>query len=154
MAIGRTFEESLQKALRMTDPSVGGFEPCGFDDASVSDSELAKLLEVASDRRVYAISLAMQRAWSVDKIWGMTRIDRWFLYKLQRAWRCPQFLEPLGHGRSVFAHRKRRAHPAFAGISNMQRILSEYSPATLPAMSLLQAKEASFFFLSLSLLLL
>ena len=84
MAIGRTFEESLQKALRMTDPSVGGFEPCGFDDASVSDSELAKMLEVASDRRVYAISLAMQRAWSVDKIWGMTNIDRWFLYKLQR----------------------------------------------------------------------
>merc|ERR1711871_324029 len=69
MAIGRTFEESLQKALRMTDTAIKGFEPCGFEEegeGAISDEELQKLLEVASDRRIYAISLAMRRGWSVD----------------------------------------------------------------------------------------
>merc|ERR1719498_1776606 len=58
MAIGRTFEESLQKALRMTDPSVGGFEASGFN---VSSEEIDSYLSVASDQRIYALALALQR---------------------------------------------------------------------------------------------
>ena len=116
MAIGRTFEESLQKALRMTDPAVGGDEPRGVDGPdgdALTDEELERYLSVASDQRIYAIALAMRRGWSVEKIWGLTSIDRWFLYKLQR-------------------------------ISNMEKILNEYEPSTLPATTLLQAKKSGF----------
>jgi len=83
MAIGRTFEESLQKALRMTDMSIKGFEPNNFDP-DCSEEELNSYLSVASDRRIYAISLALARGYSVDKIHDLTSIDPWFLYKLKR----------------------------------------------------------------------
>jgi len=82
MAIGRTFEESLQKALRMTDTSVGGFDPSGYDVET--DEELETALSVASDRRIFALALALRRGWSVDRIHALTDIDMWFLYKLKR----------------------------------------------------------------------
>jgi len=111
MAIGRTFEESLQKALRMTDPSVGGFEPSGFEAAD--DEELERFLSVANDQRIYALALAMQKGASVDHIHKLTSIDPWFLYKIKR-------------------------------ISDMNAIMKEYSPQTLPATTMLQAKKSGF----------
>jgi carbamoyl-phosphate synthase large subunit len=110
MAIGRTFEESLQKALRMTDPSVGGFEPSGFD---VTDGDLERYLSVANDQRIYALALALERGATVDRIQALTAIDPWFLYKIKR-------------------------------ISEMSKILSEFSPATLPSTTMLQAKKSGF----------
>uniref|UniRef100_A0A7S2GJZ2 Carbamoyl phosphate synthase arginine-specific large chain n=1 Tax=Haptolina brevifila TaxID=156173 RepID=A0A7S2GJZ2_9EUKA len=82
MAIGRTFEESLQKAMRMTDPSVGGLEPSGT--IYEGDEILEEQLSVASDRRIFSIALALQRGWSVDRIHRLTDIDPWFLWKLKR----------------------------------------------------------------------
>ena len=114
MAIGRTFEESLQKAMRMTDTSVPGYEPVGdFAKDDQSDEELEQMLSRANDRRIFAISLAMRRGWSVDRIHALTDIDPWFLYKLSR-------------------------------ISNMDKILREYTSETLPATTLLQAKKSGF----------
>ena len=86
MAIGRTFEESLQKALRMTDPAVTGFDSNGFEDEpeGQSEAELIKALTVANDRRIFAIALAMRQGFSVDRIHALTAIDNWFLYKLKR----------------------------------------------------------------------
>ncbi|KAJ8610938.1 hypothetical protein MRB53_038242 [Persea americana] len=76
MAIGRTFEEAIQKGIRAVDYSNLGFNET---DALMSiDSEL----QTPSDQRLFAIANAMHAGYSVDKIWEMTRIDKWFLRKL------------------------------------------------------------------------
>lgn len=76
MSIGRTFEEAIQKAIRAIDYSNLGFNET---DALMSiDSEL----QTPSDQRLFAIANAMHQGYSVDKIWEMTRIDKWFLTKL------------------------------------------------------------------------
>lgn len=76
MSIGRTFEEAIQKAIRATDPRNIGFSET---DALMSiDQEL----QTPSDQRLFAIANAMQQGYSVDKIWEMTQIDKWFLNKL------------------------------------------------------------------------
>lgn len=75
MGIGRTWEESLQKAVRMVDPSNEGFEPREFDD-------LIGALKVPTENRLFAICNAMHRGMSVDEIHTHTDVDRWFLEKL------------------------------------------------------------------------
>jgi len=96
MAIGRSFEEALQKALRMTDTSIAGFEPNSF--SIQSEEELVKALEVASDLRVYAVALALQRGMSVERIHTLTSIDPWFLYKLKRVTDMHQILSEYSSG--------------------------------------------------------
>jgi carbamoyl-phosphate synthase (ammonia) len=84
MAIGRTFEESLQKALRMTHPSVDGFTsilPAG--KAYLSDFNLESGLNLPSSTRIHVIAKALQEGVSIDKIHELTAIDKWYLYKLQ-----------------------------------------------------------------------
>ena len=76
MAIGRTFEETIQKAIRAIDPQFAGFGKNDFADDL--DHELVN----PSDKRLFAIANAMHSGYSVDKIWEMTRIDKWFLRKL------------------------------------------------------------------------
>jgi carbamoyl-phosphate synthase large subunit/carbamoyl-phosphate synthase small subunit len=76
MAIGRTWEESLQKAVRMVDPGNEGYEPQEFDD-------LIGALQVPTENRLYAICNAMHRGMSVDELHEHTDVDRWFLYKLK-----------------------------------------------------------------------
>ncbi|KAL2756408.1 hypothetical protein ACRALDRAFT_2103915 [Sodiomyces alcalophilus JCM 7366] len=77
MAIGRTFEESFQKAIRMVDPKFVGFQGDKFDDL---DHELQN----PTDRRWLAVGQAMlHENYSVDRVHELTKIDKWFLYKLQ-----------------------------------------------------------------------
>ena len=77
MSIGRTFEEAIQKAIRAVDYHNLGFNAT---DALMSiDTEL----QTPSDQRMFAIANAMHSGYSVDKIWEMTKIDRWFLYRLK-----------------------------------------------------------------------
>ena len=77
MSIGRTFEEAIQKAIRAVDVSNLGFQET---DALMSiDQEL----QTPSDQRMFAIANAMHSGYSVDKIWEMTSIDKWFLSKLK-----------------------------------------------------------------------
>ncbi|PIA13500.1 carbamoyl-phosphate synthase arginine-specific large chain [Coemansia reversa NRRL 1564] len=82
MAIGRTFEESLQKAIRSVDPSFAGFAPlAGF--MPESEAELDEALRNPTDRRLFYLAYAMiSRGYSVDRLHEITRIDRWFLHKL------------------------------------------------------------------------
>ncbi|KYK60651.1 aspartate carbamoyltransferase catalytic subunit [Drechmeria coniospora] len=76
MSIGRSFEEAIQKAIRAIDFHNLGF---GETEALVSiDDEL----QTPSDQRLFAIANAMHQGYSVDKIWEMTKIDKWFLRKL------------------------------------------------------------------------
>jgi len=78
MAIGRTFEEAIQKGLRMIGQAMHGFT--GNNDIEIKD--LDKGLSQPTDMRIFAISQAMQEGWSVEEIFQKTRIDRWFLEKL------------------------------------------------------------------------
>ena len=78
MAIGRTFEEAIQKAIRSVDFHNLGFTDIGNPLMSVDDE-----LQTPSDQRMFAIANAMHDGYSVDKIWEMTKIDKWFLRKLK-----------------------------------------------------------------------
>ncbi|KAL8579386.1 hypothetical protein ACOMHN_026751 [Nucella lapillus] len=97
MAIGRTFEESLQKALRMTHPSVPGFTPrlpAGKeypDDFSIEDN-----LRRPTDTRIHTIAKAFHAGYTVDEVWRLTGIDRWFLHKMQRIVHTEQRLTQCG----------------------------------------------------------
>ncbi|CAG8496260.1 3840_t:CDS:2, partial [Acaulospora colombiana] len=76
MAIGRTFEESLQKAIRQVDPSFKGFQALSFPDLDNS-------LSIPTDRRLFAIGQAMlEKNYNIDQIHDLTKVDKWFLYKL------------------------------------------------------------------------
>ncbi|KAI5776493.1 hypothetical protein EDC01DRAFT_792100 [Geopyxis carbonaria] len=77
MAIGRTFEESIQKAIRQVDPQFLGFQGGKFED-------LDETLRNPTDRRWLAVGQAMlHENYSVDRVHDLTKIDKWFLYKLQ-----------------------------------------------------------------------
>jgi len=78
MAIGRTFEEAIQKGLRMVGQGMHGF--VGNQPFS---KDIKKELEEPTDQRVFAIAQALEEGASVDEIHEMTRIDKWFLEKLK-----------------------------------------------------------------------
>lgn len=77
MSIGRTFEEAIQKAIRAID-----FHNLGFNDTKALMS-IDDELQTPSDQRLFAIANAMHSGYSVDKIWEMTKIDKWFLSRLK-----------------------------------------------------------------------
>ncbi|KIJ57802.1 hypothetical protein HYDPIDRAFT_64474, partial [Hydnomerulius pinastri MD-312] len=77
MSIGRTFEETIQKAIRAIDDQFLGFSK--NDYVEDIDEELVN----PTDKRIFAIATAFHLGYSVDKIWQMTNIDKWFLSKLQ-----------------------------------------------------------------------
>lgn len=77
MSIGRTFEEAIQKAIRSID-----FNNLGFNETSALMS-IDNELQTPSDQRLFAIANAMHSGYTVEKIWEMTRIDKWFLRKLK-----------------------------------------------------------------------
>ncbi|CAA22122.1 arginine specific carbamoyl-phosphate synthase Arg4 [Schizosaccharomyces pombe] len=90
MAVGRTFEESLQKALRQVDPSFLGFMAMPFKD-------LDNALSVPTDRRFFAVVEAMlNQGYSIDKIHDLTKIDKWFLSKLANMAKVYKELEEIG----------------------------------------------------------
>ncbi|GHV67131.1 carbamoyl-phosphate synthase (glutamine-hydrolyzing) [Bacteroidia bacterium] len=78
MAIGRTFEEVLQKGLRMIGQGMHGFV-CNPKEVKNIDEELLH----PTDNRIFAIAAAFEQGYTVDKIHDMTKIDRWFLSKLK-----------------------------------------------------------------------
>ncbi len=79
MAIGRTFEEVIQKGLRMIGQGKHGF----IENAPMQVDDIERSLVEPTDRRIFVIEAAMRAGYSVDKIHELTKIDRWFLCKLQ-----------------------------------------------------------------------
>ncbi len=79
MSIGRNFEEIIQKGLRMIGQGANGF--VGNKEIHVDDID--KALHEPTDNRIFVISKAMQAGYTVDQIHDLTRIDKWFLNKLQ-----------------------------------------------------------------------
>ena len=79
MAIGRSFEEAVQKGLRMIGQGAHGF--IGNKELKVDDVDEA--LREPTDRRIFVIAKAMLAGYTVEQIHGLTKIDRWFLDKLE-----------------------------------------------------------------------
>ncbi|CAL8084361.1 unnamed protein product [Calicophoron daubneyi] len=91
MAISRCFEEAMQKALRMTSRGILGFDGYGFEaDASA--------LQNPTDQRMFILAAALWDGWSVDKIYELTHIDRWFLHKFAVIVECQRKLRSLPDG--------------------------------------------------------
>ncbi|VEN47545.1 unnamed protein product [Callosobruchus maculatus] len=88
MAIGRKFEEAFQKALRMVDENVNGFDPY---IKPVNDDELKE----PTDKRMFVLAAAIKSGYSVDKLYDLTKIDRWFLQKMKNIIDCNSELELL-----------------------------------------------------------
>ena len=90
MAIGRTFEESFQKAIRQVDPKFVGFQGDKFEDLDFE-------LQNPTDRRWLAVGQAMlHENYSVEKVHGLTKIDKWFLHKLQNIVDMTKELQAIG----------------------------------------------------------
>ena len=82
MSIGRNWEESLQKAMRMVDPSILGFE-ARKTDSWPAGAEMEEELRHPSDRRIFAIAQCLHAGThTVDQLHDITDIDRWFLERL------------------------------------------------------------------------
>ena len=89
MAIGRTFEEAFQKGLRMIGQGMHGF----VQNKERMIADVDKILREPTDMRVFVISQAMQSGYDVEQIHAKTRIDRWFLHKLQHIVNTSRALE-------------------------------------------------------------
>ncbi len=79
MAIGRTFEEVIQKGLRMIGQGMHGF----IENKPVVVDDIERALKEPTDRRIFVIESAFRHGYTVDQIHNLTKIDKWFLYKLQ-----------------------------------------------------------------------
>ncbi|KAF8806531.1 carbamoyl-phosphate synthase [Phlegmacium glaucopus] len=91
MAIGRTFEESLQKAIRQVDPRWKGFE------VVIEPEDLDKALARPTDMRLFAIAYAMyKKNYTVDRIHDLTKIDKWYLYKIDNIVQTHHALKAVG----------------------------------------------------------
>ena len=79
MAIGRTFEEALQKGLRMIGQGMHGF----VENHEIKIRDIGKSLHEPTDMRIFVVSKALKMGYSVEQIHQLTMIDRWFLEKLR-----------------------------------------------------------------------
>ena len=89
MAIGRSFEEAIQKGLRMINVGMHGF--VANKDLKVDD--LDEALKNPTDQRVFCITQAFKKGYSVEKIHDLTKIDNWFLQKLESIYKCSKEIE-------------------------------------------------------------
>ena len=78
MAIGRTFEEAIQKGLRMIGQGMHGF----VENKELVIPDIDKALNEPTDRRIFVISKAFRAGYTIDQIHDLTKIDKWFLQKL------------------------------------------------------------------------
>ena len=78
MAIGRSYEEALQKAIRMLDVGMNGLV---CNDLEFND--FAKELREPTDKRMFAIAEAIKKGYSIDRIYNLSKVDPWFLYKIK-----------------------------------------------------------------------
>ncbi len=89
MAIGRTFEEAIQKGLRMIGQGMHGF----VENKDIKIDNIDKALTAPTDKRIFVIAKAMAQGYTVDRIHDLTKIDKWFLYRLQNIMQTADELE-------------------------------------------------------------
>ncbi|KAE8580498.1 hypothetical protein XENTR_v10024445 [Xenopus tropicalis] len=114
MAIGRNFEESFQKALRMCHPSVDGFTAnLPMNKSWAADANLRKEMAEPTSTRVYSMAKGLETGIHMDEIHKLTSIDKWFLHKMQ-------------------------------GILNMEKTLRSTRSESVPEETLRRAKQIGF----------
>lgn len=91
MSIGRTFEEAIQKGLRMIGLGMHGF----VENKELVIPDIDKALREPTDQRIFVISKAFRKGYTVDQIHDLTKIDRWFLNKLRKIVDTAEQLEQL-----------------------------------------------------------
>lgn len=96
MAIGRNFEEALQKGLRMIGQGMHGFVENRELETNVR-GDIENQLSNPTDMRIFIISMALRHNFTVDEIHDLTNIDRWFLYKLKNITDIHFKLSPYNH---------------------------------------------------------
>ena len=89
MAIGRCFEEVIQKGLRMIGQGMHGFVP----NKEFADIDIDNALQHPTDKRIFVIAHALKRGYTIDRIHELTKIDKWFLEKLENIIRIEGELE-------------------------------------------------------------
>ena len=93
MAIGRTFEEAIQKGLRMIGQGMHGF----VENKELVIADIDKALREPTDKRIFVISKALRAGYTVDQIHELTKIDKWFLYKLEGIMQTSKELHEWGN---------------------------------------------------------
>jgi carbamoyl-phosphate synthase large subunit len=93
MAIGRTFEEALQKGLRMIGQGMHGF----VENHEIKIPDIEKSLHEPTDMRVFVVSKALKIGYTIEQIHQLTMIDRWFLQKLKHIVDIDQQLKEYTH---------------------------------------------------------
>uniref|UniRef100_A0A8C4HQT3 Carbamoyl-phosphate synthetase 2, aspartate transcarbamylase, and dihydroorotase n=1 Tax=Dicentrarchus labrax TaxID=13489 RepID=A0A8C4HQT3_DICLA len=109
MAIGRSFEEAFQKALRMVDENCVGFD---HTIKPVSEKEL----QTPTDKRIFVLASAFRAGYTVDQLYELTKIDRWFLHKMKNITDHERLMETL------FSH----------SIDGLKFVFSSYCQALFP----------------------
>ena len=93
MAIGRTFEEAIQKGLRMIGQGMHGF----VENKELEIKDIDAALREPTDKRIFIISKAMHKGYTIDQIHELTKIDKWFLYKLKHIIDIDERLGKIGN---------------------------------------------------------
>lgn len=91
MSIGRTFEEAIQKGLRMIGQGMHGF----VENKELKVKDIDKALREPTDERIFVISKAFRVGYTIDEIHDLTKIDRWFLHKLHNILETAEDIEAL-----------------------------------------------------------
>ena len=97
MAIGRTFEEVIQKGLRMIGQGKHGF----IENSPMRIANIENALKEPTDSRIFVIESAFRKGYDVDKIHELTKIDKWFLYKLRNLYQTATKLESLNNIKDI-----------------------------------------------------
>ena len=97
MAIGRTFEEVIQKGLRMIGQGKHGF----IENSPMRIANIENALKEPTDSRIFVIESAFRKGYDVDKIHELTKIDKWFLYKLRNLYQTATELESRNHIKDI-----------------------------------------------------
>ena len=114
MAIGRTFEETIQKGLRMIGQGMHGFT----ENKTLHVDDLDHALAAPTDKRIFFISQALREGYTIDRLHELTKIDRWFLEKLQNICRTDAELQAVSNMQSLSADLLRKAK--IQGFSDFQ----------------------------------
>ena len=99
MAIGRTFEEAIQKGLRMIGQGMHGF----VENKELVIEDIDKALREPTDKRIFVISKAMRAGYTVDQIHDLTKIDKWFLDKLMNIMQTSKELHEWGNNHKLLS---------------------------------------------------
>ena len=99
MAIGRTFEEAIQKGLRMIGQGMHGF----VENKELVIPDIDKALHEPTDKRIFVISKAFRAGYTIDQVHELTKIDKWFLQKLMNIMNTSEELHQCGNNHKQIA---------------------------------------------------